>query len=92
MVDDRLQLTDSDLLRKLMRWAPGGAPLTVRALAAQVGVSKSKVAALLTGDRATAERETALRIANAVGVHAGALFFEPLPTPMGVGAPQEDLR
>lgn len=84
MIHARLQLTDGDLLRKLMRWAPGGVPLTVRALASQVGVSKSKIAALLSGDRVTVDQATALRIADAVGVHVGALFFEPLSTPMGV--------
>lgn len=69
-----------------MRWAPGGTALTVRALASQVGVSKSKVSALLSGNRVTVDRATACRIAEAVGVHVGALFFEPLSTPMGVDA------
>lgn len=87
MTDARLQLTDGDLLRKLMYWAPGGTPLTVRALASQVGVSKSKISALLSGDRATVEPPTARRIAQAVGVHDGALFFEPLSTSMDVDNP-----
>lgn len=87
MAQARLQLTDSDLLRKLMQWAPGGTPLTVRALASQVGVSKSKISALLSGDRVTVEPPVAQRIAVAVGVHERALFFEPLSTPMGVDTP-----
>lgn len=87
----RLHLTDSDLLRKLMLWAPGGHPLTVRHLADVADVSRNKVYALLAGQRPTVTRDTAAAISAAVGVHQGALFFEPLPTPMGAGTPtQED--
>ncbi|MEU0309737.1 helix-turn-helix domain-containing protein [Streptomyces cyaneofuscatus] len=80
---DRLQLTDSDLLRQLMRWAPNGRPLTIRELADAAGASKSKIGALLSGERTTVTPDVAGRITTALGVHERALFFQPLPTPMG---------
>ncbi|WP_405399252.1 helix-turn-helix domain-containing protein [Streptomyces microflavus] len=80
---DRLQLTDSDLLRQLMRWAPNGRPLTIRELADAAGASKSKIHALLSGERTTVTPDVAGRITTALGVHERALFFQPLPTPMG---------
>ncbi|MEU5974361.1 helix-turn-helix transcriptional regulator [Streptomyces sp. NPDC047315] len=79
----RLHLTDPDLLRKLMHWAPDGR-LTGQDLANRVGVSKQKISALLSGHRATTDLTTAHRIAEVLGVHQGALFFQPLSTPMGV--------
>ncbi|MGW1183002.1 helix-turn-helix domain-containing protein [Streptomyces drozdowiczii] len=85
----RLHLTHSGLLRALMRWAPRGRSLTIRELADEVGVSKSKVEALLSGERPTVTREIAERISHVLDVRQDALFFEPLPTPMGVGNPTE---
>jgi DNA-binding XRE family transcriptional regulator len=73
-----------------MLWAPGGKPLTAQELAEHVGVSRSKIYALLDGSRPTADPEVAKSICECLAVHQGALFFEPLPTPMGVGTPQED--
>lgn len=87
MRTDRLCLTDSELLRTLMLWAPGGHPLTAKQLAQIAGVSRNKVYALLAGERPTVARDTATAIATAVGVHLGALFFEPVPTPTGVDVP-----
>lgn len=84
MTPARLHLTDSDLLRLLMRWAPIGRPMTIRGLAERVGVSKSKIHALLSGERATVTPEMARRISGVLGVHERALFFEPLPTPTGM--------
>lgn len=84
MHDARLHLTDAALLRGLMQWAPGGAPLDIRDLADQVGVSKSKIHALMSGSRPTATPQVAERICRALGVHQQALFFEPLSTPTGV--------
>ncbi|MFB6875718.1 helix-turn-helix transcriptional regulator [Streptomyces sp. NPDC056323] len=83
MSDARLHLTDPALLRSLMRWAPGGRSIDVRGLAWRVGVSKSKIGALLSGERPTVTPEIAARICAALGVRLDALFFEPLPTPMG---------
>ncbi len=83
MTPDRLQLTDSELLRGLMRWAPKGRPLTIRELAEVAGASKSKIHALLSGQRTTVPPEVAGRITAALGVHEGALFFQPLPAPAG---------
>ncbi|MGW7248861.1 helix-turn-helix domain-containing protein [Streptomyces decoyicus] len=85
MTPARLHLTDSYVLRVLMHRAPIGRPLTIRGLAERVGISKSKIHALLSGERATVTPEIARRICDVLGVHVGALFFEPLPTPMGVG-------
>ncbi|MYT56909.1 helix-turn-helix domain-containing protein [Streptomyces sp. SID7834] len=81
----RLHLTRGDLLRLLMRWAPNGSSLTIRELAEAIGVSKSKVEALLSEERPTVTREVAERICTVLDVRQDALFFEPLPTPMGVG-------
>ncbi|MEV6437277.1 helix-turn-helix domain-containing protein [Streptomyces anulatus] len=83
---DRLQLTDSELLRRLMRWAPNGRPLTIRELADAAGASKSKIHALLSGERTTVPPDVAGRITTALGVHERALFFQPLPTPVGAGS------
>ncbi|MFI6465718.1 helix-turn-helix domain-containing protein [Streptomyces sp. NPDC050538] len=83
MTDARLQLTDRNLLRGLMRWAPGGRSITIEELGERVGLSKSKVGMLLSGERPTVTAEKADDICKALGVHRGALFFEPLPTPMG---------
>jgi DNA-binding XRE family transcriptional regulator len=92
----RLHLTDPELLRRLMTWAPGGKPITVAELAATVGVSRTKIYALLDGTRPTMQPAEAHRIAQAVGVHQGALFL-PLastsvdidnrPTPHHEGTP-----
>ncbi|MFF1498659.1 transcriptional regulator [Streptomyces sp. NPDC058316] len=86
MTPARLQLTDGKLLRLLMRWAPTGSPLTIRDLALQAGTSKSKIHALISGERATVTPDVATRIARALGVHERALFFESLSTPMGTDA------
>ncbi|MFJ9468371.1 helix-turn-helix domain-containing protein [Streptomyces caniferus] len=81
MTPARLHLTDGTLLRLLMRWAPAGRSLTIRQLAERVGTSKSKISALLSGERATVTPETARRISGALGVHERALFFEQRPRP-----------
>lgn len=82
----RLQVTDGTMLRLLMRWAPNGSSLTIRELADAVGVSKSKIEALLSGERPTVTRDVAVRICAALEVRSTALFFEPLPTPTGEGS------
>ena len=73
MPDQRLELTDSELLRKLMQRAPGG-PLSVRGLARGAGISKTRVDDFLHNRYATATGEVATRIARILGVHRGALF------------------
>ncbi|MEU0990463.1 helix-turn-helix transcriptional regulator [Streptomyces sp. NPDC005953] len=89
MAPARLHLTDPELLRKLMLWAPQG-KVTGQELARAAGISKQKVSAMLHGERVTVEREVARRIAATLGVHQGALFFQPLPTPMGVGSVRKE--
>jgi transcriptional regulator with XRE-family HTH domain len=86
MTDDRLHLTDSDLLRGLMRRAPDGGSLDIRALAEAVGVSKSKIHALLSGERPSVTTDVAERICRVVDIQRHRLFPDPLPTPTGVGA------
>ncbi|MFF7365666.1 helix-turn-helix domain-containing protein [Streptomyces sp. NPDC008125] len=81
MFDARLHLTDPALLRSLMRWGPGGRSLDVRGLATRVGVSKSKVGALLSGERPTVTQEIAERICSVLDVRRDALFFEQCPRP-----------
>ncbi|MGW6598460.1 helix-turn-helix domain-containing protein [Streptomyces sp. 35G-GA-8] len=68
-----------------MQHSPNGRPISGKSLGERVGLSKSKISALLHEERATVTRETADDIAEILGVHTGALFFEPLPTPVGVG-------
>ncbi|MFI1607802.1 helix-turn-helix domain-containing protein [Streptomyces griseofuscus] len=78
----RMHLYDGETLRKLMQRAPGGS-IKIEELGEKVGLSKSKVGMLLSGERPTVTREKADDICRVLGVHRGALFFEPLPTPMG---------
>ncbi|MFE0533787.1 helix-turn-helix domain-containing protein [Streptomyces nigra] len=77
-----MHLHDGETLRTLMQRAPGGS-VTIEQLGERVGLSKSKVGMLLSGERPTVTREKADDICRVLGVHRGALFFEPLPTPMG---------
>jgi len=49
--------------------------MTIRELAELVGVSKSKIHALLTGERVSVTPDVAARISEALGVHQRALFF-----------------
>lgn len=88
----RLHLTSGTVLRELMRWAPRGRSLTIRQFAADIGVSKSKVEALLSEERPTVTHAVARRICEVLDVRQDALFFEPLPTPMGVGSTAEGER
>lgn len=85
MESARLYLTSSHMLRGLMTWAPGGGSIDIRKLAEAVGVSKSKIGALLSGERPSVTEEVADRICEVLDVRRDALFYSPLPTPMGVG-------
>jgi hypothetical protein len=94
MRDDRLHLTDSDLLRVLMFRAPGG-PLSVRRLAAIAGISKTRMDDLLHDRYPTVVPDVANRIARAVGVHCAALFLPETSTSVDVdsrGGPVEHQR
>ncbi|WP_353962260.1 helix-turn-helix transcriptional regulator [Streptomyces sp. NBC_00654] len=76
-----------------MTWAPGGSSLDIRKLADAVGVSKSKIGALLSGERPSVTEDVADRICEVLDVRRDALFYDPLPTPMGVGGhPKEGAR
>lgn len=90
MTHARLYLTDSHVLRGLMTWAPGGSSVDIRKLADAVGVSKSKIGALLSGERPSVTEDVADRICEALDVRRDALFYDPLPTPMGVGSHPEE--
>lgn len=85
MTPARLYLTDAHLLRGLMTWAPGGRQMDIRKLADATGVSKSKIGALLSGERPSVTEDVASRICEVLAVRRDALFYDPLPTPMGVG-------
>jgi transcriptional regulator with XRE-family HTH domain len=86
----RLYLTSSHTLRGLMNWAPGGGSIDIRKLAEAVGVSKSKIGALLSGERPSVTEDVADRICAVLDVRRDALFYSPLPTPMGVGSHPEE--
>jgi plasmid maintenance system antidote protein VapI len=86
----RLYLTDSHVLRGLMTWGPDGAPLDIRRLADLVGVSKSKIHALLSGERPSVTPEVAERICEVLDVRRNALFHDSLPTPTGVDTTRKE--
>ncbi|WP_330349755.1 helix-turn-helix domain-containing protein [Streptomyces sp. NBC_00582] len=90
MTHARLCLTDRNVLRGLMTWAPAGGSLDIRKLADAVGVSKSKIGALLSGERPSVTEDVAERICEVLDVRRDALFYDPLPTPMGVGSHSEE--
>ncbi|WP_327066763.1 helix-turn-helix domain-containing protein [Kitasatospora sp. NBC_01302] len=73
----RWRIADCELMRRLMARAPGGRSLHVRDLAREVGLSRSKVSALLTGERPLLDETKAHLISEALGVHAGAIFDQP---------------
>lgn len=90
MSDARLYLTRSDVLRGLMDWAPGGGSIDIRELAAAAGVSKSKIGALLSGERPSVTLPVAKRICEVLDVRLDALFTAQLPTPMGMGSDRKE--
>lgn len=90
MTHARRYLTDSDMLRGLMRRAPGGVSMDIRTLADAVGVSKSKIGALLSGDRPSATEQVAERICEVLDVRLDAIFYAPSPTPMGAGSDRKE--
>lgn len=79
----RLRLADPELLRLLMRFAPGG-PLTVRKLAEAARVSKSKVHHMTQGTRPTVAPDVADRIAKAVHIDRDVLFLPRASTSVDV--------
>ncbi|MFJ8144642.1 helix-turn-helix domain-containing protein [Streptomyces sp. NPDC096048] len=64
--------------------------MDIRSLAGAVGVSKSKIHALLSGERPSVTEEVAERICEVLAVRRDALFLEHLPTPMGAGRPRTE--
>ncbi|WP_405991051.1 helix-turn-helix domain-containing protein [Streptomyces sp. NBC_00986] len=90
MTHARFHLTSNHLLRGLMTWAPGGGSLDIRKLADAVGVSKSKIGALLSGERPSVTKDVADRICEVLDVRRDALFYDPMPTPMGMGTHPEE--
>ncbi|MET9729281.1 helix-turn-helix transcriptional regulator [Streptomyces sp. NPDC006458] len=86
MTQTRLYLTDRQVLRGLMTWGPAGSSLDIRKFAAAVGVSKSKIGALLSGERPSVTEDVADRICEVLAVRRDALFYDRLPTPMGEGS------
>lgn len=78
MGSTRYRVHDGPLLKRLMHCPePGGTPHTVRSLAKAVGLSRSKIQALVDEVRPTVEPDQADRIAKAVGVRRKALFSPP---------------
>ncbi|HEY5836742.1 hypothetical protein [Streptomyces sp.] len=81
MPDPRYHLHDGKLLRRLMENPlPGGTSHTVRSLAAETGVSYSKIQKLISEQRPTVTASEADRISHAVQCRRKALF-SPLPPP-----------
>ncbi|MFF3190502.1 helix-turn-helix transcriptional regulator [Streptomyces misionensis] len=85
MTHARLYLTDRHVLRGLMKRAPAGDSLNIRKLADAVGVSKSKIGALLSGERPSVTEDVATRICEVLDVRRDALFFDPTAHARGRG-------
>ncbi|MEE1818009.1 hypothetical protein PUR59_23680 [Streptomyces sp. SP18ES09] len=77
----RYRLHAGDLLRRLLDSPKDGEPGSVRELAAQAGLSKSKVQALVDEDRPTVSGDEAKRVAEAYDLVPRALFH-PMSTSM----------
>lgn len=69
-----VELRSTEAFRQCMTY--GGH--TVRALAAQVGVSGAQIGHLRSGRRSTCTRKVAASIEDALGVDRNSLFFDPL--------------
>lgn len=69
------KLVSADLLRTLMQRTGTGAAVSVRALAAKVGVPHGTIGNLLTGDQEAVAEESARRIAAVIGVDVLVLFI-----------------
>lgn len=92
MSDDRYRVHDGSLLRRLMTCPEqGGTAYTVRSLAAETGLSFSKIQKLVTGDRPTVTEAEADSIASAVHICRRGLFA-PTPSPFGDGNRKDDHR
>lgn len=82
------RLTDSDLLKLLMKRAPGG-PHTLRSLARATGISRSRLGYLLSGEKPVTSEEKAGLIAEAVGTHAGAFFSDLMSMSMDISSAED---
>lgn len=69
------KLVNADLLRTLMRRTGTGAPVSVRTLAAKVGIPHGTIGNLLTGEQEAVSSDTAHRIAAVIGVDTLVLFI-----------------
>lgn len=74
------RLVDRDLLRRLMERTGSGSPISIRDLAAAVGIPHGTVGNLLSGYQESVPADTAHRIANAIGV-AVLILWAPPSTP-----------
>ncbi|WP_172624898.1 helix-turn-helix domain-containing protein [Streptomyces griseofuscus] len=90
MTHVRLYLTDRHVLRGLMKRAPAGDSLDIRKLADAVGVSKSKIGALLSGERPSVTEDVANRICEVLDVRRDALFFDPPAHARGHGQQKQE--
>lgn len=68
---------DLDLIRKLMRRTGNGAPVTIRQLARAAGVPHGTIGNLLTGQQETVPEDTAVPVAQRLGVDL-LVAFEPV--------------
>jgi transcriptional regulator with XRE-family HTH domain len=75
----RYQVRDLDELRKLLKTPVRLVPHTERSLADEVGVSKTLIGYLKSGERETVAEDVATRVANAYGRNIEDLFV-PVPS------------
>ena len=77
-VDTKFRLMDPHLMHRLMQRTGTGARVTVRQLAADIGVAHGTIGNLLTGTQRVVPEATANAIARRIGVDVLVLF-----TPVG---------
>jgi hypothetical protein len=92
-LNDRYALRDRVILRWTMKHPGRGTPYSIRELAKTVGLSHhALIGHLLTGEREDCDKDTAQRIAEAVGVKV-LVLFEPSTSPKPNGtAPEQQHR
>lgn len=92
MSDDRYRVHHGSLLRRLMDCPEqGGTAYTVRSLAAETGLSPSKIQKMVSEERPTVTEAEADSIASAVHICRRGLFA-PSPSPFGDGNRKDDHR
>ncbi len=76
----RMQVVDTELLRRIMEHPARGTRWSVREIAGVIGCSVGTISHMRTGERKTVPTELARRFAEAVGVETRVLFVPAMST------------